>query len=399
MKKIITLAFVSCIFLCVSHAQEKITMTDFIKINFSSLPETKKKIDQNNPLYIPAFKQLIQDADKALKFKPVSVMSKTDLPPSGNKHDYMSLAPYWWPNPKTANGLPYIRKDGEINPEVKNYPDKVVLPKLCSNIYLLSLAYYFSGNEAYANHASQLIKVWFLDEATKMNPNVNYGQAVKGVTDGRAEGLIDTRHFMHVVDAIKLIKTSSSWTSTDQKNMYNWVREFSSWMISSEIGKDEMSAPNNHGVWFDAQLMSYAIFLDDKKMINDITERVLNRMDKEMDDEGSFPLEMARTTSLHYSVFILNAYTTLASQSEQAGLDLWNAKTKSGKSLKLAFDFLMPYLLREKKWTAPQIKEFGTSEAFPVFFQAEKKYGFKNCTAEMKKIAGPFFDGLLLNLL
>jgi len=399
MKKIITLAFVSCIFLCVSHAQEKITMTDFMKINFSRLPETKKKIDQNNPLYIPAFKQLIQDADKALKFKPVSVMSKTDLPPSGNKHDYMSLAPYWWPNPKTANGLPYIRKDGEINPEVKNYPDKVVLPKLCSSIYLLSLAYYFSGNEAYAKHASQLIKVWFLDEETKMNPNVNYGQAVKGVTDGRAEGLIDTRHFMHVVDAIQLIKTSSFWNSADQKNMYSWVREFSSWMISSEIGKDEMNAPNNHGVWFDAQLMSYAIFLDDKKMINDITERVLNRMDKEMDSAGSFPLEMARTTSLHYSVFILNAYTTLAAQSEQAGLDLWNAKTKSGKSLKLAFDFLMPYLLNEKKWTAPQIKEFGISEAFSVFFQAEKKYGFKNCTAEMKKIAGPYFDGLLLNLL
>jgi len=100
----------------------------------------------------------------------------------------MSLAPYWWPDPSKPNGLPYIRKDGEVNPEVKNYPDKEQMPKLCENVNTLSLAYFYSRDEKYAKHAANLLRVWFWDPSTKMNPNLNFGQAVKGITNGRAEG-------------------------------------------------------------------------------------------------------------------------------------------------------------------------------------------------------------------
>ena len=380
-------------------AQEKISFTDLVTMDFNQLAKSKQRIEKNDKEYTSAFDQLIRDAKHALMFKPVSVMSKKDLPPSGDKHDYMSIAPYWWPNPNTATGVPYVRRDGEVNPETQNFTDKTVLPGLSARIYHLALAYYFTEKEAYAAHASKLIRVWFLDTATRMNPNLKYAQSVKGVTDGRAEGVIDTRHFMHIIDAIQLINASKNWTRQDQLSMEGWVKEFIHWLGTSTIGKEEMNAPNNHGVWYDAQLLAYAGFMRDTNLVKTIYGRVMSRLDKEMDAQGSFPLEMRRTTSLHYSVFILNAYSSLATRFQQHGLDLWQAKMASGKSLKKGFDFILPYLLKTQQWTGPQINEFKQAEAIPLLNKAIIQYGCASCEDEMKRLAGPAYPSLLMKLL
>src|SRR5688572_22934036 len=153
-------------------------------LDAKTLKTNKAGIQNKKANLIPAYKQLVKDADKALKEGPFSVMEKKNDPPSGDKHDYMSLAPYFWPDPSKPNGLPYIRKDGQTNPEVKEYKDKEYMPKMCELVYTLSLAYYFSGNEVYAEHAAKLLKTWFLDPATRMNPNLNYAQAIKGENEG-----------------------------------------------------------------------------------------------------------------------------------------------------------------------------------------------------------------------
>ena len=148
-----------------------------------SLKKVKALVSVGDKNMKKGFEELIKAADAALTFRPVSVIEKQNNPPSGNKHDYMSLAPYFWPNPDTKDGLPYIRKDGQVNPEVSNYKDKEYMPKLCSVLETLGLAYYFTNDERYAKHASKLISVWFIDTATKMNPNLNFGQAVKFEND------------------------------------------------------------------------------------------------------------------------------------------------------------------------------------------------------------------------
>ena len=181
-------------------------------LNMEALSTNKKRIASKDPLIIPSYKQLVKDADKALQFGPVSVMEKKHIPPSGDKHDYMSLAPYHWPDPTKPDGLPYIRKDGQTNPEVKEYKDKEYQPQLCADVHTLALAYYFSGEKVYAQHAAKLLRVWFLDTATRMNPNLNFAQAIKGVNTGRGAGLIDTRHYIKVIDAIGLLRDSKYWT-------------------------------------------------------------------------------------------------------------------------------------------------------------------------------------------
>ena len=307
-------------------------------LNAKALERNKTRIANKDAELLAAYNQLIKDADKkAMPFGPVSVMDKTAIPPSGDKHDYMSLAPYFWPDPTKPDGLPYIRKDGQTNPEVKDYPDKDNMPKLCDYIHMLGLAYYFSEDNTYAEHAAKLLRVWFLDTATRMNPNLNFGQAIKGVNDGRGAGLIDTRHWIKLIDGIGLIKSSKYWKQTDQKGMQQWFAQFLNWMQTSKIGMDELKTKNNHGAWYDAQRLSLALFIDSIDLAKRIVANACDRLDKQIDENGFFPAEMERTISLHYTAFVMNAFFIIARQSEKTGFDFWNYTSPSGKSLKKSF--------------------------------------------------------------
>lgn len=348
---------------------------------------------------VRAYKELIKDAEEALKFGPVSVMEKKNIPPSGDKHDYMSLAPYHWPDPSKPDGLPYIRKDGQTNPEVKEYKDKEYLPLLCEHVSSLAQAWYFSGDKVYAEHAAKLLRVWFLDKATRMNPNLNFGQAMKGTNTGRGAGLIDSRHFIKLIDAMGLIEDSKYWTKDDREGMKKWFTEFLHWMQTSPIGMDELDAPNNHGAWYDAQRLAISLFVNDIDNARKIVASAQDRLDKQMDANGSFPKEMERTISLHYSVFVMEAFFNIALMAEDLGIDLWNYTSPSGKSLRKGFETLKPYLLNEKKWEGEQIKPFDIEEGYFVLVQAENHLGCKKCRSAVSQLAGEKAEQLRLNLI
>lgn len=348
-------------------------------INMNQLKAHLEKIKAKDTNYQKGYNALITEAKKALKYGPVSVMEKYEVPPSGSKHDYMSLAPYHWPDPTKKDGLPYMRKDGETNPEVKLYKDKDYLPELCSQIYKLSLAHYYSGDKKYYNHAVQLIRVWFIDTATKMNPNMNFGQAIKGENVGRGAGLIDARNFIKVIEAIELMNKDGAYPKEDLKNMQVWFTDFLQWMQTSKNGKEEMNAKNNHGVWYDALRLSIALFNnqteDAKKIIANAKIRLVNQMD----DNNRFPLEMARTTSLHYSVFVIDAFLKIASMAEYTGVDFWANSEHSKHTLKAAVDEMIPYLTQAKQWDGPQIKPFDIKEGLGILLLASNKFSYANC--------------------
>lgn len=341
-----------------------------------SLKKVKSLIESGDSKMQAALNELVKAADVALTYRPVSVMEKKNNPPSGDKHDYMSLAPYFWPNPETKDGLPYIRKDGQINPEVNEYKDKEYLPQLCSTLETLGLAYYFTNDKRYASHASKLINVWFLDPSTKMNPNLNFGQAVKGQNDGRGAGLIDTRHLIKVVDAVSFIANSSAWSSSQDLQLKSWFAQFLNWMETSKNGVDELDATNNHGIWYDAQRLSFALYTGNKKAVSAIIESAQKRIAAQMNGDGFFPAELARTTSLHYSLFVVEAFIKVAQLSKNTNVNFWNYTAPNGNSLEKACDVLMPYLLKQKEWTGEQIKPFNFDEANSLFIAVAVK---KNC--------------------
>jgi hypothetical protein len=368
-------------------------------LDAKSLRENKARLVNKDDALQPAYKQLLQEADKALPQGPFSVMEKKNVPPSGNKHDYMSLAPYFWPDSSKPGGVPYLRKDGQTNPEVKDYKDKEYMPKLSELVQTLGLAYYFSGNEAYAQHASELLKVWFLNPGSKMNPNLNYAQAIKGVNDGRGSGIIDSRHLIKIVDAVGLLNGSKYWKKEQEAGMKNWYKQFLNWLQTSKNGRDEMKAANNHGTWYDAQRLAFALFIDSLDLAKKIVTSAQNRLDNQMDDEGKFPREMERTIALHYNVFDLDAFFLIAAMAEKVNMDLWHYTSPSGKSLKKGFDFLYPYVSNQKKWEGQQIKDFDFEEGYGIMAVASKKYGCQKCTEAINSLAGDKSKRFRLNLL
>jgi hypothetical protein len=224
------------------------------------LADIKMKVQQNDKAIVPVITRLQQQADALLEMKPVSVMEKSFTPESGNKHDYMSQAPYFWYDSSKPNGRPYLRRDGQRNPEIYKITDRTYLGKLDEACQVLSLAFYFTGNEKYAAKASQLLQTWFLDEDTKMNPNLDFGQAVPGINNGRGIGIIETIALTGIADAASLLKGASSWTTADDKSLKQWYSQYLNWMLTSKNGKDEHAAKNNHGTWYYAQAIDFALF-------------------------------------------------------------------------------------------------------------------------------------------
>jgi len=233
-------------------------------IDAKRIVEIKKKIQQTDKQTLQLIGELKKKADELLKMKPVSVMDKEFTPVSGNKHDYMSQAPYFWYDSTKPNGLPYIRRDGVRNPEINKITDRTYIGRLENASRVLSLAYYFTGDNKYADKAASLLRHWFLNEATKMNPHLEYAQAIPGINTGRGIGIIETRTLMGIADAVGLLEGSSSWTKADTKAMQDWYTKYLDWLLTSKNGKDEHAAKNNHGTWFYAQAIDFALFTDNK---------------------------------------------------------------------------------------------------------------------------------------
>ncbi len=292
------------------------------------------------------------NADWAMTEGPYSVMDKHEVPASGDKHDYMSLGIYWWPNPATKDGLPYVRHDGHVNPEVYKISDHREFNAMVNAVQALALGYYLSGKETYAARAVMLLRTWFLNPATRMNPNLNYAQAVPGINTGRGIGLIDVRELPLLLDGITLLSGSTAMTAPDKTGLDNWFSQYLNWLQTSKNGRDESDAKNNHGSWYDQQLVGIALFLGKKDLAQQVCEAAeTKRIALQIRKNGSEPLELTRTKSFSYSVFNLLALMRLAQEAQQVGVDLWSYRAPDGGSIRGALDYLIPYAAGGKKWT------------------------------------------------
>jgi Alginate lyase len=339
------------------------------------LSATKQRVRDGDKTLEPALTKLERDAQKALKSGPYSVVTKDATPPSGDKHDYMSQAPYFWPDPKSPNGLPFIRRDGERNPEINKITDHRSLDQLESSVETLALAYYFKGDEAYATKAVQLLRAFFLDPATRMNPNLQYAQFIPGVNTGRGIGLIETRGLTQIVDAIGLLAGSKALTEADRRGLDDWYAKFLQWMLDSKNGRDEAAAKNNHGTYYDLQVTSFALFLGKTDLARSILQTArTKRIALQIEPDGRQPLELARTRAWSYSVGNLDGLMLLARLGENLGVDLWNYQTADGRSIRKALEFLVPFAVEGKKWSYQQLGEWPPQMLFPLMRRAAGKY-------------------------
>jgi hypothetical protein len=320
------------------------------------LERAKAAVRRNDARFRDAYDDLLRDANVAMTAGPFSVTHKKRTPPSGDKHDYMSLAPYWWPDSTKPNGLPFIRRDGNVNPESRIDTDSPRFGKMVDAVETLALAFYFSNDAQFGARAAELVRAWFLAPETRMNPNLRYAQAIPGVTDGRGIGIIDTRNLSTVIDAVALLDGAPGWTPSDAAAFRAWCRDYLVWLQTSVQGKEEAIQRNNHGTWYDAQIVALALFTGDTALARrTIAESATQRFATQVAADGSQPEEIARTRPLHYSLFNLEPFNRIAELGRHVGVDFWHYRAPNGADLRAAMLYVAPYLDPSSIFPKPEV--------------------------------------------
>lgn len=297
--------------------------------------------------------RILKSAQKALSQTPLHITDVASPQSEGTPNDFYSNGDYWWPNPDTPNGLPYVRRDGESNPNAF-LEHRRIMRAVRTTIATLTAAYCLTQDEKYAQSAVQWLTEFFLQPKTRMNPNMLYAQAIPGICSGRSIGLIDTLHIAEIPVSITRLKPSQALTSQIKKDLTNWFNDFLTWMTTHPYGVQEMEAHNNHGVAWAVQAAIFARFTNNAQVAQQCTERFKTVfIPEQMAEDGSFPAELGRTKPYGYSIFQLDMMAMLAYTLSTSNNNLWTFALPDGRGMQRALEYLYPYLKDKSSWPLP----------------------------------------------
>jgi hypothetical protein len=330
-------------------------------------------------------KQILGEAAWAIKQEPVTVTAQSSNRSAGGRHDFFSEGDYWWPDPQNPSG-PYIQRDGLTNPDIF-VAHRLAMIRFSRIIGALASAYKLTGEQKYVSAALIHLKAWFIDQATLMNPNLLFAQAIQGRFTGRGIGIIDTIQLMEVAQGIMVMQKTIEPATL--KVIKQWFSDYLNWLTTHQYGKDELNAKNNHGTCWVMQVASFATLTGDEKLLDFCRERFKNvLLPDQMGKDGSFPLELARTKPYGYSIFNLDAMSMICLILSEDGNNLWNYQTEDGRSIKKGIEFLYPFVADKSKW--PFKKDVMYWENWPVaqpfLVMGANAYQNKDWLATWKKL-------------
>ncbi|HEY0706129.1 MAG TPA: alginate lyase family protein [Polyangia bacterium] len=355
--------------------------------DFEGLVGVKAHAKAGDPTVQPAVSRALKTADKWLSRGPWSVLDKTRVAVSADKHDYMSLASYWWPDPSKPDGVPYVRKDGVVNPErATSAFDYTSMNQMADAVAALGLAYHLSDDPKYAAHAVRVLRTWFLDPTTRMNPHLLYAQAVPGVAIGRAEGVLDGVLLARMLDGVELLEGAPGWRAEDAAGLRAWFSQLLDWLRSHDQALKEERARNNHGTYYDVQLVRYALFVNRPEIARAQLEAAkTRRITAQIAPDGSQPEELERTKTFDYSMYNLRALLDLAALGRVVGVDLFGYASADGRSIRRALDYMVPYADPAKAWPGKQISPAKLTDFIAVLRRAAIAYREPSYEAALKR--------------
>jgi hypothetical protein len=296
--------------------------------------------------------RILKLASEALVARPPAITDHRSTNSAGGPHDFFSQADYTWPNPTNKNHLPYINRDGETNPKNFEY-HRMAMRNMKDNVTALAAAYALTGDDKYIPKAEEFLRFFFLNENTKMNPNLDYAQAVRGVATGRSYGIIDTLHLAELPVAVRFLEKSPAFDAAVDAGLKKWFVDYIHWMTTATNGVTEMNAANNHSIAYFVQLASFAEFVGDQKTVDMCRERFKTvLLPKQMTNDGSFPLELKRTKPYGYSIFQADNVAILCVLLSKPQEDLWKFQLPDGITPLKSTEFIYPYLVDKQKWLA-----------------------------------------------
>lgn len=284
-----------------------------------------------------------------LSEEPVTITSFIAERSAGDAHDFYSEGDYWWPDPLNPDGA-YIRRDGETNPD--NFvAHRHAMIRFSSIVGNLTSAYLLTKDEIYAKAVIKHVRAWFIDAETRMRPNLQYAQAIKGIATGRGIGIIDTVHLMEVAQSLLRLEQAGVLPEDVVTGSKKWFSDYLKWMSTHPYGIEEMNAKNNHGTCWVMQAAVFARYVDDKDMIEFCKNRYKQViLPHQMAEDGSFPRETARTKPYGYSLFNLDAMATICQTLSTTTDNLWEFSADHIKSIRKGIEFIFPYVVDKAAW-------------------------------------------------
>lgn len=324
--RLTTIAILVCVSVCSTPAQTA-------RINLAAFDRTR----------------ILKAANQYLSEKPITITASSSARSAGGLHDFFSEGDYWWPDPANPNG-PYIQRDGMTNPG--NFVEhRRALMRLSVQFPALVAAWKLTKDKRFANKAAEHLRAWFIDSNTRMNPNLQYAQAIHGITTGRGIGIIDTIHLVEVARAIEILKDSSALSMTDLGAITQWFKDYVAWMTTSKNGIDERNAKNNHGTCWVMQVASFAHLVGDRSLLDFCRERFKTVIvPNQIAENGSFPEELRRTKPYGYSLFNLEAIATICQILSTPNDNLFTYESSNGRSFRKAMDYMWPFIRDRKSW-------------------------------------------------
>jgi len=314
-----------------------------------------------------AVRRLRAAADLRSKEGPWSVTTDRPNGVELDLHDYYSEAPYWWPDPAKPGG-PFIHKDGQVNPARFN-ANRNALTSMCDAVFTLGTAAFLLDDSRYAQRAARIINTWFVNPKLRMNPSLEYAQAIPGVDTGSGAGILDGRSFIRAIQGMEFLAQTGAWDPKDQAAVHKWFDEYLRWLTRSKAAEDEKDSGNNHASWWTAQVAAIATFQGDQPTeqmaFNFYRDHIFPR---QIRHNGSAPREEARNRSLSYSLFNVEAYTVICRIAQVRGVDLWSVQSRNRATVATVIDYLAPYLADPHKWTKEQIDAVQTDGLYFLAF-------------------------------
>ncbi|MGH9574431.1 MAG: alginate lyase family protein [Candidatus Acidiferrales bacterium] len=293
--------------------------------------------------------RILSAANRYLKEQAITVTAASSPRSAGGKHDYFSEGDYWWPNPKDPNG-PYIQRDGMSNPDNFN-AHRLALIRLSVQVPALAAAWQLTKKNEYAAQAAKHLRAWFLDPATQMNPNLQYAQAIHGITTGRGTGIIDTLHLVEVARSIPFVERASLFSAAESAGLKKWFADYLEWMTASKNGQAERDAKNNHTTAWVAQAAEFAAYTGNANVMDFCRKRLKEVIvPDQIAADGSFPQELRRTKPYGYCIFNLDVMATVCQILSTPSDNLFAFASPDGRSFAKAMAFMFPFIADKSKW-------------------------------------------------
>jgi hypothetical protein len=345
----------------------------FVYIDPGELDAVKELYSSGDSKVTAAVERLTQEATAALLMPVASVLDKTTKAASGDPHDFHAIGGYSWPDASKPDGLPYVYRDSETNPESTESQkwDKGPYEEMTRRVAVLALAHFYTSNAEFAERAATLLRTWFLNPETRMNPNFRYAAARPGVWDGHFSGTIEGVYLIEMLDYVGLLQKSHAWTEVDDSALRAWFSDLSSWLSHSPFGRREIFTTNNHGSYLLAQIVAFSTYGLEPDRARRAMRLARRQLHRQIERDGSMPREIDRADGWFYSVYGLRAFTVLARLAEHYDCDLWSSR---GAVIGKSAASLAPYITGTADWPFSRERKPWEHDAVQVFQLAARAY-------------------------